>query len=193
MAPTPSLKLTKSFSFKGGLRSFSNRYHFLGGTPADDAHWDALVDLVVAAEALIYPEPVTISQAVGYGAGSDVPLYTEDLIVAGSFTPAGGSVLAVGEAAALVRYATDARSTKNHPIYCFNYYHSAYSDAAGGNPDNFLGSQRAVLETYAAAWLAGFSDGVHTYTRASPAGHACTTVIVDEFLTHRDFPYTRSI
>jgi len=46
---------------------------------------------------------------------------------------------------------------------------------------------KTLLETYATAWISGFSDGANTYNRAGPNGAAAVARTVSGFLTHRDF------
>jgi len=192
MAPTPSIKLIKSLPFKGGSRNWSNRYHFSGGTPADDAHWTTLAEAVAAAEVPLYASVQEIVEIIGYAAGSDVPVYSiSGTLGAGTLTPDTGNAEQAGEVAALVRYATDARTTKNHPIYCFNYYHGTYAHTGEGDGDLLSATQKSNMQEFANAWVAGFSDGTHTLVRASPNGAVCRDPIVEEYLTHRDFPYTR--
>jgi hypothetical protein len=41
--------------------------------------------------------------------------------------------------------------------------------------------------------VTGFSDGTITAKRSSPHGATCTGSIVEEYATHRDFPYTPSL
>jgi hypothetical protein len=192
VAPTPSIRVIKSFGFKGGTRLYSNRYHFLGGTPADATHWHTLMDNVTTAEHLALTDIQSIVEAVGYAAGSDVPVATKTYALPGARTVAAGRTYAPGEVAGLVRFSTNAMSTKNHPIYCFNYYHGVTVDTAAGSQDLWAPDQTAVMATYAAAWIAGFSDGTITATRASPAGHSCTGAFIETHVTHRDFPYSRS-
>lgn len=189
----PSISIEKSFLFKGGNRTWGNRYHFLGGTPADATHWHTLMDAVVAAEALVYESSQTIISATGYAAGTDVPIASKTYSTAGtgSYSTA---TLGVGEAAALVRYTTAARTTKNHPIYLFNYYHGVVlQNASPGVVDSLNTTYKANLATFAGKWLTGFSDGTITAVRCSPRGATATSVSVEQFATHRDFPYSRSL
>ena len=189
MAATPSIEIIKTIGYEGGSRNFSNRYHFNGGTPADGTHWTTLATNVIAAEKLIFAADVTIIGAKGFAAGSDVPIFEETVSVVGTLAASGASG-APGDCAVLLRYSTAARSTKNHPVYLFNYFHGAIDyDSGSGHPEGTLYiPQKTAVETYADAWIAGFSDGTNTYNRAGPNGAAATSRLVDQWIRHRDFP-----
>jgi len=193
VATNASIKIVKSSAFKGGTRTWSNRYHFNGTTPPDNTHWTTLSDAIVTAEKAQYPNTVTITQAVGYAAGSDVPVFTKTYSTVGTLTPGGSDTYASGEVAALVRYSTAARTSKNHPIYCFSYYHHALVGAASTTADTLASGQKTAMGTYATAWVSGFSDGTVTHVRATPNSQPVTGSAVETYVTHRDFPHTPSL
>lgn len=186
-----SIRVVKSFTYRGVLRNFSNRYHFSGGTPSDSTHWTTLSDAIVTAEKAIFTAPanggVTIVATVGYDAGSEIPVFNKTYSTAGTLSSA-GFFAAPGDVCALVRYSTSARSTKNHPVYLFNYYHSAGLSTDNSSIDTQIASQHTAMGTYATAWISGFSDGTTTHHRAGPKGDLALGSIVETDLTHRDLP-----
>jgi hypothetical protein len=190
VAATPSVKISTQMPFKGATRVWTNRYHFNGGVPADAAHWNTFFDAVVNAQKAIIHNALTITLATGYLAGSDLPVASKAYTTAGTLaTPA--RELA-GETVALCRWSTAARSVKNHAIYLFSYWHGVGSDGAT-TPDKLWSTQRTAMQTYAAAWISGFSDGTNTYVRAGPNGATATGYSVEQYVTHRDFPYSSSV
>lgn len=193
MATAPSIQTKKTFTYRGGLRTWSNRYHFVGGTPPDATHWHTLMDAVTAAEKATVHSGVVIVEAIGYAAGSDVPVATKVYSLAGTLTVGGNDKPSPGDCAALTRYSTAGRTVKNHPIYLFNYTHEAWYDSTV-SADKLGTAQKTALQTYATAWITGFSDGGSvTAKRSSPRSEPATGSIVEEWITHRDFPSTTSV
>jgi hypothetical protein len=191
MATTSSIRIVKQFTYRGALRTFSNRYHMGTAVPPDSTHWTTLADLIVLNEKATYMPLASagakIVQAVGYGPGSEVPVFTKTYATDGTGAFANW-FSSPGDAAALVRYSTPDRSTKNHPIYCFNYYHACGWQGSLAQADTLNSAQAAAMLTYATHWITGFSDGTTTYNRSRPSGDLCTGSIVEPFITHRDLP-----
>ncbi len=186
MATTGSIKVLKSFNYRGGARVWSNRYHFDGTVPPDSTHWTTLSDLVVLDEKVVLPDYVTIVQTLGYGAGSDVPVFTKTYSTAGTLSSS-GAVRSPGDAAVMVRYSTSARTSKNHPLYLFNYYHGCLA-ASDTDPDTVASGLVARHDTYAGQWITGLSDGAVTHHRAGPNGDVATGHLTSTAVRHRDFP-----
>jgi len=186
VAPTPSIVVKKSTAYKGLTKVWSNRYHFNGGTPADAAHWTTFSDAVVTAEKAILTTQTTIVGTIGYAAGSDVPVFTKTYSTAGTNSAAGVIVQHL-DVAALVRYATDQRTSKNHPIYLFSYWHNVIANNAS-TPELLQTAQKTAMTTYATSWVTGFSDGSLTLTRAGPNGVTGSTPVVEANCVTHQFP-----
>jgi len=188
-----SIVITKQTPYRGSTRTFSNRYHFENDTPADNAHWTTLADAIVAAEKAIYDSTTEIVLATGYDKASATStnphgdaVFSKTYTQAGTWSGASGAIWMPGDAAIFVRFSTPARSTKNHPVYLSNYYHGVFGSP--GNPDQVSGPQRTAVQTYAAAWLTGFSDGAENHVRCGPRGAVALVATVDLYVRHRDFP-----
>jgi hypothetical protein len=186
VAAQPSIKVVKSTLWRTGARLWSNRYHFDGGLPADTAAWTTLSDAIVADEAACLQSPTTITHTYGYAAGSDVPIFDKAYTTAGLVVRA-AQINSPLQTAALIRYTTTQRTSKNHPIYLFTYIHNVLL-AGNSTPDVLDTTHKTAIEEYADDWLAGFSDGTLNHVRCGPNGAVAQSRLVETYVTHRDFP-----
>lgn len=184
----PSIRIIKTSPWRDQTaHRWSNRYHFNGGTPADATHWGNLKDAIILVEKFLYKNDVHIVEAIGYAAGSDVPVYDWTGSVAGANGVSEDE--GPGELAGLLRYSTTARTSKNHPIYLYNYFHAQRRNDADFQKisDECIGR----LNTFAADWISGFSDGTNTYVRSGPNGATATGSVVDPYFRIHTFPHKK--
>ena len=187
MAATASIRIVKHGDYKGGTREWGNRYHFSGGTPADLSHWTTLAGNVRDAEIAALAANQVMVKWIGYGPGSDEPVASGTLSGSGALTVTSPVQASPLEVSALLRWSTDQRSSKNHPIYLFSYIRGALRQTDVEN-DALGTAMKTALTTYGNAWVTGFSDGANTYHRAGPNGAVALGVSVPTYVTHRDFP-----
>ena len=185
-ADVPSIRIVKEFPYRGGQQQWSNRYYFVGNPAPTDSEFLGLYDALRANEELVASARTTILHGIGYHAGSDVPVWQGGASFPGTMAPAPNPA-APGDCAAVVRWTTDQRSIKNHPIYLFNYYHDVYV-TEGADADTLVNMQHTRLQSYAQDWAAGIVVGANTLKRCGPRGAVGLVGTCNPLVTHRDFP-----
>lgn len=160
--------------------------HFVGGTPPDSSHWNTLATAIRDEYKALLPTSTTITGAVGYGPGSDLPVWSTGWSTAGTYVPGTGQEAPL-ECCALLRYSTDQRSTKNHPIYLFQYMHAVFVKSSS-TWDALLDGLVSGWTTRGNDWIAGYSDGTTTYHRAGPRGAVALSCTVGLYVTLHEFP-----
>lgn len=188
--PTPptqaSVKFVFTSPYEGGTKTWSTRFYLTGGAWQDATHFNTLADAIQADLHTITTTETTIVEAIGYDPGSFLPVFTKSYGTAGSQTLDGPSFAPL-ECCYLLKFTTDARSSKNHPIYLFNYIHNAMVDSAT-TPETPRASARSAWTTRCAELVAGYSDGTLTRKRCGPRGAVAQSGACEPMLTHRDFP-----
>lgn len=172
--------------YRGGTKEWSNRYFMTGGNWTGLAEFEDIADWLAGNEAFCYGAKSVQKEAVAYGIGSDLPVFSKTLTEAGQSLPGSAHSAAPGDAAAFLRFTTDRRSVKNHPIYLSKWYHSCWIDEAVSE-DQLHGDNRQAIVAFANALLAGIQAGDHTRKLCGPYGAVAQQQSVDQYVRHRDF------
>jgi len=181
----PSIKVTVRSPRRGGTVEWSNRWFFTGAN-LTSGQFAALVALLEAEYKLILPTTSTIILYTQYDAGSDVPVATSSVSVAGTLASTGRQ-FTPSDAAWLMRFSTSQRTSKNHPIYLFKYFHAVMIDT-GGDGDSVAALQKSRGDSFANDVVTGFNDGTATRHITGPYGAVAIGQVVSSYVHHRDFP-----
>lgn len=187
MAATPRAVVRSGILYRGTTRQASSVYHFNGGFPSGSGPATTFMDAIVTAEKAIRTNAHTINLVSLYPAGSNVASFSKVYSTAGTLA-AGTSNGAPADVCCLLRWSTAAVTSKNHPIYLFNYLRGIQLVQQVASDPQIYGAQVTAIDTYAAAWIAGFSDGTNTYVRAGPNGATALSHLTEVYPHHRDFP-----
>jgi hypothetical protein len=172
--------------YRGGTKQWSNRWFFNQTALPSNSDKDAIADAIVAQENIQYSSRVSFVEDIWYAAGSDVPVYTHARTDVGTMATTGRSACP-GDCAALLRFSTTQRTSKNHPIYLFKYFHDVYYDSSG-SPDSVAALQVGRIAALGSMMVAGIVQAGVTYKAAGPHGAVAQGSLAEPLITHRDFP-----
>lgn len=181
-----SVRIVKNVPYRGDTREWSNRYFWNQTALPSQSDRDAIVAALLVKEKPLCASRVHWLRAIWYAAGSDVPVYEQTLTGSGTMSEAGTDETP-GDCATLIRFSTTQRTSKNHPIYLFKYYHDAHI-ANGGDPDSVVTVQHQNLDAMGQLLVDGISQGGTTYKLAGPYGAVAQGYVASTKITHRDFP-----
>jgi len=186
MPDQPSIVIIKEFQYRGNTEEFSNKYHFDGGDPADDAAWAAMWDALIAAEQPSQSQDVFHVAFLGYNAGNDHAVAGNRVApgigtLNGTFAPATGEDAVPGDVAAWMRWKTADRTSLGKPIYLRKYMHGVFTDAT--DADKLSPTQRALMLTFANDLADGTAFGGPKV--CGPQGAVAGEAAVSLYLTTR--------
>lgn len=171
----------------GGTARVHNIYHFNGPAWTNQAEFEAVADALKDAFKLALSAAATIKEAVGYNPGSFLPVYTKAYDQAGSIGDASNTKLLPSDCAMLLRFSTTQRTSKNHPIYLFKYLRPAMNNP-NSSVEVISPTAKTAIETFGTALISGFNDGTRTRVYCGPRGAVAQSRLVDDYITHRDYP-----
>lgn len=189
MAPTPKLKYRMTIDRRGGTQAWSTSFHLDTAVP-DLTTFEDLADALhtgvgATLESCLYPN-VSFVGCDYYPAGSDVALYSKPLSGDGTKT-VGSDEECTSDSVALWRWTTAARTSKNHPVYLFNYVHGVYKQGTGPG-DDISTSQKTAMDAFITRLVSGVTIDGTTFHRAGPNGAVATGGSTESYVRHRDFP-----
>src|SRR5690242_2681345 len=123
MAATGRIKMTFSISRKGESRAWSTSFHLDPAVP-DLTTFEDLADWLAEGFRESLYSDVEITGASYYPPGADIPTHSKPFSITGGRAHSDDTQLS-SDTVALWRWPTTARTSKNHPIYLFNYVHGA--------------------------------------------------------------------
>lgn len=175
-----------SSPYRGGAKVWSNLWHWTGASWASQGQvdtfagnlWDTIKGQVLAG--------TTFVEAVAYNAGSFLPVYTHTSGAAGTYTDASNPQAPL-EASALWRFTTDQRTSKNHPIYLFKWFHHVQTEGLT-SPDSLRNGLHSGMGGAISDILAGITDGTNTRNYCGPFGAVAQTGTCNSLLHMREFP-----
>lgn len=191
MPPAPptqnAFRFVFSSTYKGGTRQWSTKLFTNQTNSLTQAILDAMVTDQLAYIKPALPTWCTIVEALAYDPGSDIPVATNSINQACTFAP-GTLTPTPLETAAYFRFATTARTSKNHPIYLGQYIHDVMTQPSQTDHELLQTDQMENLRQWLARWVSGITISGTVYKKAGPYGAVAQSLHVPIYTTHRDFP-----
>lgn len=186
-ATRPSIRAIFESTYKGGTKRWSTRWHFTPAVNPTTAVFATLAnDLDPYLAAIVTPR-TSLKEYVGYYAGSEVPVWSADRNQAGTFNPGTFRVTPL-ESCAVTRYGTTQRTSKNHPIYLFQYTHDVLVEPSQSDYELLNNDQQENIRQLAQKWVDGFVISGSTYMKTGPYGAVAQNCRINDYISHRDFP-----
>lgn len=181
------VKVEFTFTWRGVTKQWGQLYHFDGPTTwASQGQFDTFCTALWNSMKVYIPARNTCTTMTAYNAGSFLPVFTHSISAAGTYTDT-SNPQAPGEACMLMRFLTDARSTKNHPIYLYKWFHGMQTNGSTA-PDVLRAGIASTAAGGVSDLIAGFSDGTNTRKYCGPRGAVAQTGTVESDLHMREFP-----
>lgn len=186
-APTRvGIKLNWAMYRKAGGATVGGIYHFTGAAWTNEAEFDAMSDWLKDQFKLVLSASATITKTTGYNPGSRIPVYEKTYSQAGSIADSSSTKLTPSDCAMLLRFSTDQRTSKNHPIYLFKYIKPAMN-----NPNTSVEavspSVLTAIETLGGSLVTGHDPGSGVRKLCGPFGAVALGHQASTYITHRDF------
>lgn len=173
-------------SYRGNTVIWSNRWFFDKTALPSDSDKDGITTQIFNQEQIQYSSAVTFIDGIWRAVGSEVPVHTSPLSGTGTMATTGRSQCP-GDCAALLRFSTTQRTSKNHPIYLFKYFHDVFYDT-GSSVDSVAALQLGRIAALGNLMVAGITQGSIVYKAAGPRGAVAQGALAEPLITHRDFP-----
>lgn len=184
----PGVTVGFSFPYRNAIEEWSQRYHFVGDPPADQAGWESLYDDLASLLAPCLTDDTWVITGYGYEDTDNDSVATMVRLRGGSgtqgeLTPLTGAQLAPGDAAAWVRWDTGRDNTNGRNIYLRKYFHGVYTHVASDDGDNIDENQVDALAAFGSAVAGASGDwpGIAGPDHAAPTGG----IAVSPFITTR--------
>jgi hypothetical protein len=182
----PAIVIVQSFMYRGAPEEFSNKYHFLGPAPGDDASWKALADSLIAQLRVFNSASIKYVRAYGYTDGDNPSVWGHDYEQpgpppVGSMTPPSDGDPVAGDQAAFIKWPTTKRNSRGKIVYARKYFHGIAGHST--NADEVNSSQKIFMDSFALKCTDGTISSV--FHLCLPDGTVCQPGFTDQWMTTR--------